>query len=64
MPCTFHRQTIRIRSSREAEAAEIPIRNENINLEETFSPGGLCRVEGKYILILNSSAIIKEKYRC
>ncbi|MGV8056729.1 MAG: hypothetical protein AB2L12_01645 [Smithellaceae bacterium] len=33
-----------------AEKLEIPVRNENIDLEEAFSVGGLCRVEGKYIL--------------
>lgn len=36
-------------------------RDESINLEEAFSVGGLCRVEGKLILILNSKATVKEK---
>ncbi|HOG91728.1 MAG TPA: hypothetical protein PLV50_14385 [Smithella sp.] len=44
-----------------ADQLGIMVRDENINLEETFSIGGLCRVEGKYILILNSKATIKEK---
>ncbi len=44
-----------------ADQLGILVRDENINLEETFSIGGLCRVEGKYILILNSKATIKEK---
>ncbi len=44
-----------------AERLEILVRDESINLEETFSTGGLCRVEGKYILILNSKATANEK---
>ena len=44
-----------------ADQLGILVRDENINLEESFSTGGLCRVEGKYILILNSKATIKEK---
>ncbi len=44
-----------------AEKLGILVRNENINLEETSSPGGLCLFEGKYILILNSQVTVKEK---
>ena len=44
-----------------AEQLEILVRDESINLEESFSKGGLCRVEGNYILILNSKATVKEK---
>ncbi len=44
-----------------ADQLEISVRDESINLEETFSAGGLCRVEGKYILILNSKTTTKEK---
>ncbi len=44
-----------------AERLEILVRDENINLEESFTAGGLCRVDGKYILILNSKATINEK---
>jgi hypothetical protein len=32
-----------------ADQLGILVRDENINLEESFSTGGLCRVEGKYI---------------
>ena len=39
----------------------IAVRKENITTEEVFSSGGLCRVEGKYILMLNSSSPVKEK---
>ncbi len=39
----------------------ILVRDENINLEETSSPGGLCLFEGKYVLILNSRVTVKEK---
>ena len=44
-----------------ADKLEILVRDENINIEESSSTGGLCRVEGKYVLILNSKATVKEK---
>ena len=46
-----------------AEKLEILVRDENINIEESSSTGGLCRIEGKYVLILNSKATVKEKYQ-
>jgi len=39
----------------------ILVRDENINIEESSSTGGLCRIEGKYVLILNSKVTVKEK---
>jgi hypothetical protein len=42
---------------------EISVREENLNTEESSSAGGLCRVEGKYILMLNSKSPLKEKNR-
>jgi hypothetical protein len=44
-----------------AEKFEISVRDENINVEESSSTGGLCRVEGQYVLLLNSKATVKEK---
>ena len=44
-----------------AEKLEILVRDENINIEESSSPGGLCRVERQYVVILNSKALVKEK---
>ena len=44
-----------------AEKLEILVRDENIDIEESSSAGGLCRVEGKHILILNSKVTVKEK---
>ena len=44
-----------------AERLEILVRDENINLEESFTTGGLCRIEGKLVLILNSKATVNEK---
>ena len=44
-----------------AEKLEILVRDENINIDESSSNGGLCRIEGKYVLILNSRATVKEK---
>lgn len=44
-----------------AEKLEISVRDENINVEESSSTGGLCRVEGKYVLLLHSKVTVKEK---
>ncbi len=44
-----------------AEKLGILVRDENINIEESSSSGGLCRIEGEYVLILNSKATVKEK---
>jgi len=46
-----------------AERLGISVRDENINIEESSSNGGLCRVDGKYFLILNSKAAVEEKNR-
>ena len=39
---------------------EIQIRYEKIE-DELTGPGGLCRVEGKYVLLIHSKATVKEK---
>ena len=44
-----------------AEKLGILVRDENINIEELSSTGGLCRVEEKYVLILNSKVTVTEK---
>jgi hypothetical protein len=44
-----------------ADKLGIVVRDENINMDESSSTGGLCRIEGKYVLILNSKATVKEK---
>jgi len=44
-----------------AEKLEILVRDENINIEESSSTGGICRIEGKYVVILHSKATVKEK---
>lgn len=44
-----------------AEKLGIIVRDENINIEESSSTGGFCRIEGKYFLILNSKVTAKEK---
>jgi hypothetical protein len=44
-----------------AEKLEILVRDENINLDDVSSSGGLCLVEGQYILILNSKTTVQEK---
>lgn len=44
-----------------AERLGILVRDENINIDDVSSNGGLCLVEGKYILILNSKTTLQEK---
>lgn len=44
-----------------AEKLGVLVRDENINIEESSGAGGLCRIEGKYVLILNSKSTVKEK---
>jgi hypothetical protein len=44
-----------------AESLEIEVRHEPIKKEGAFYPGGLCRLEGKYILILNPRATTRDK---
>lgn len=39
----------------------IEIRYRNIAVEESHRTGGLCRVNGKYILIIHSRLTVKEK---
>ncbi len=46
-----------------ADSLGIQVRHEPINKEGAFYPGGLCRLEGKYILILNPTATIRDKIR-
>lgn len=43
-----------------ADKLGIPIRYEIIQ-DELTGPGGLCRIEGKYVLIIHSKATAKEK---
>ena len=42
---------------------EIAVRYENLNAEESTGAGGLCRLKGKYVLIIHSQAMVKEKVR-
>jgi N-dimethylarginine dimethylaminohydrolase len=43
-----------------ADRLGIPIRYEKIE-DELTGPGGLCRIEGKHILIIHSKATVREK---
>jgi hypothetical protein len=44
-----------------ADKLDIFVRDENIIIEESSTTGGLCRIEGKFVLILHSKATVKEK---
>jgi len=39
----------------------IKVRYENLNLEESSGVGGLCRLKGEYVLIIQAQAPLKEK---
>jgi hypothetical protein len=43
-----------------ADKLGIPIRYENI-VDDLTGMGGLCRIEGNYVLIIHSKATVKEK---
>jgi hypothetical protein len=44
-----------------ADRLGITIRYETLALEESSGPGGLCRVAGEYVLILDPKAPVKQK---
>ena len=44
-----------------ADKLGIKVRYENLNLEESSSAGGLCRLKGDYLLIIQAQASVKEK---
>ena len=44
-----------------AERLGILVRDENINIDDVSSTGGLCMVEGQHVLILNSKTSLQEK---
>ena len=44
-----------------ARSLTIEVRYEPINKQGSFFPGGLCRLKGEYVLIINSKATIKDK---
>jgi hypothetical protein len=39
----------------------IRIRYENLNLEESSGVGGLCRLKGEYVLLVQAQAPVEEK---
>ena len=39
----------------------IQVRYESMKREGTFSPGGLCRLKGEWLLIINSKAAVRDK---
>lgn len=44
-----------------AHSLGIEIRYEPLRRESSFFPGGLCRVKGEYVLILNATATTEDK---
>jgi hypothetical protein len=46
-----------------ARSLGMEIRYETMKGESSFSPGGLCRLQGNYLLIINSRASLSEKIR-
>ncbi|MHB9099348.1 MAG: hypothetical protein ACYC5X_16165 [Syntrophales bacterium] len=46
-----------------AERIGITVRYENMTVEDAPGSGGLCRLKGKYVLIVHSRATLREKIR-
>jgi hypothetical protein len=46
-----------------AERMTIAVRYENITGEDSAGSGGLCRIQGRYVLIVDSRATLREKIR-
>jgi hypothetical protein len=46
-----------------SERMAIAVRYENITGEDSAGSGGLCRIQGKYVLIVHSRATLREKIR-
>jgi hypothetical protein len=46
-----------------AERIGITVRYENMNGEDSPGKGGLCRLNGEYVLIVHSRATLREKIR-
>jgi len=44
-----------------AERLGILVRDENMNIDDVSSTGGLCIVDGQHLLILNSKTSLQEK---
>jgi hypothetical protein len=44
-----------------AQSLGIEVRYENLKKEGSFTPGGLCRLKGRYLLIVNSRAATRDK---
>ena len=57
----MHENTILGQLEELARSLAIQIRYEPIKKEGTFSPGGLCRLKGENLLIVNSKATTKDK---
>lgn len=46
-----------------ARGLGMEVRYEAMKGESSFSPGGLCRLQGNYLLIINSRASLGERIR-
>ncbi len=44
-----------------AESLKVQVRYESFKGEGSFSTGGLCKLKGEYLLIINSKASVREK---
>jgi hypothetical protein len=44
-----------------AQSLGVEVRYENLKKEGSFTPGGLCRLKGRYLLIVNSRAATRDK---
>ncbi len=44
-----------------AESLKVQVRYESFKGEGSFTTGGLCKLKGEYLLIINSKASVREK---
>jgi hypothetical protein len=58
-----HDEFLLIQLENLAEKLGVTLRHENVDTEESSGTGGLCRIEGEYVLFLHSRSTIKEKIK-
>ena len=58
-----HDEVLLIQLEALAEKLGVKVRHENLRTEESSGTGGLCRIDGDYVLFLDSRATIQEKIR-
>ena len=58
---SFYKENILTQLEELANSLELKVRYEQLKREGAFFPGGLCRVKGENLIIINSKASMEEK---